>query len=164
MTSPVSACPHAGVRTIGSALAVTASVAVAAALGVTPAAAAPAAPAAPVALAATVASWVPTDGAVTAAPVLAPSLVSAADRRRVARVSGSLRRLRGCESGGGYRTNTGNGYYGAYQFDAGTWRGMGFSGLPHTAPAVVQDAAAARLQAHRGWAPWPACSQALGLR
>jgi uncharacterized protein YabE (DUF348 family) len=40
-------------------------------------------------------------------------------------VSGSLQqwlyKLRMCETGGNYRTNTGNSYYGAYQFLIGTW-------------------------------------------
>jgi uncharacterized protein YabE (DUF348 family) len=40
-------------------------------------------------------------------------------------VSGSLQqwlyKLRMCETGGNYQTNTGNGYYGAYQFLIGTW-------------------------------------------
>lgn len=33
-----------------------------------------------------------------------------------------LLKLRNCESGGNYQINTGNGYYGAYQFSAETWR------------------------------------------
>ncbi|HZG94830.1 MAG TPA: transglycosylase family protein [Mycobacteriales bacterium] len=73
-------------------------------------------------------------------------------------------RLRQCESGGNYRINTGNGYYGAYQFDLSTWRGIGFSGYPHQASPATQDAAARRLQSMRGWSPWPACSRMLGLR
>jgi hypothetical protein len=72
-------------------------------------------------------------------------------------------RLRQCESGGNYRINTGNGYYGAYQFNLSTWRGIGFSGYPHQASPATQDAAARRLQAMRGWSPWPACSRMLGL-
>lgn len=73
-------------------------------------------------------------------------------------------RLRACESGGNYRINTGNGFYGAYQFDLGTWRGLGYSGYPHRASPAVQDQAARRLQAARGWAPWPACAAKLGLK
>jgi len=73
-------------------------------------------------------------------------------------------RLRACESGGNYRINTGNGFYGAYQFAAGTWHGLGYSGLPHQAPPEVQDAAAQRLQARSGWGQWPSCSRRLGLR
>lgn len=73
-------------------------------------------------------------------------------------------RLRQCESGGNYRINTGNGFYGAYQFHPRTWRGLGFPGLPHQAPPEVQDDAARKLQARSGWGQWPACSRRLGLR
>jgi Transglycosylase-like domain len=72
--------------------------------------------------------------------------------------------LRKCESGNNYAINTGNGYYGAYQFDSRTWKSMGYSGLPHRAAPPVQDEAAKRLQAKRGWGPWPACTRKLGLR
>jgi hypothetical protein len=72
--------------------------------------------------------------------------------------------LRKCESNNRYDINTGNGYYGAYQFAAGTWRNLGYSGLPHRAAPVVQDEAAKRLQAKAGWGPWPACTRKLGLR
>lgn len=72
-------------------------------------------------------------------------------------------RLRQCESGGNYRANTGNGYYGAYQFDARTWHGLGYSGYPHQAAPATQDKAAHELQADRGWSPWPACARKLGL-
>ena len=70
-------------------------------------------------------------------------------------------RLRMCESGGNYSTNTGNGYYGAYQFDQRTWHGMGHSGLPSQASKGTQDQAAHDLQAARGWQPWPACARRL---
>src|SRR4051794_19030371 len=72
-------------------------------------------------------------------------------------------RLRQCESGGDYSINTGNGYYGAYQFNLRTWRGLGYSGLPSDAAPATQDRAAATLQSQRGWSPWPACSRKLGL-
>jgi hypothetical protein len=72
-------------------------------------------------------------------------------------------RLRQCESGGNYAINTGNGFYGAYQFDPGTWHGLGYSGLPSSAPPALQDEAAHRLYNDRGWSPWPACSRKLGL-
>jgi resuscitation-promoting factor RpfB len=72
--------------------------------------------------------------------------------------------LRQCESGGNYATDTGNGYYGAYQFSASTWHGLGLSGLPSQAPPATQDAAAVELQARSGWGQWPACSRRLGLR
>lgn len=72
--------------------------------------------------------------------------------------------LRKCESGGNYAINSGNGYYGAYQFAAGTWRKLGYSGLPHEATPATQDEAARQLQNQQGWAPWPACTRKLGLR
>lgn len=79
-------------------------------------------------------------------------------------LAASLAQLRQCEASGNYATNTGNGYYGAYQFDLGTWRGLGLKGLPSEATPEVQDAAAATLHDQRGWAPWPTCSARLGLR
>jgi hypothetical protein len=80
-----------------------------------------------------------------------------------AATSGEFAALRQCESGGNYSINTGNGYYGAYQFSAGTWRSLGYSGLPHQASPATQDAAAAKLQASQGWRPWPGCARKLGL-
>jgi LysM repeat protein len=65
--------------------------------------------------------------------------------------------LRNCESGGNYATDTGNGYYGAYQFSLQTWQGLGYSGLPSSASPATQDAAAQQLYAEDGSAPWPVC-------
>jgi hypothetical protein len=72
-------------------------------------------------------------------------------------------RLRQCESGGRYAEDTGNGYYGAYQFSAATWASLGLRGLPSAAPPAEQDRAAQALEARRGWSQWPACARALGL-
>jgi uncharacterized protein YabE (DUF348 family) len=69
-----------------------------------------------------------------------------------------------CESGGNPATNTGNGYYGLYQFSLSTWRAMGGSGLPSEASAAEQTQRAQALQARSGWGQWPACSAKLGLR
>jgi hypothetical protein len=77
--------------------------------------------------------------------------------------SDDFARLRQCESGDNYRANTGNGYYGAYQFELRTWRGLGYSGYPHQASPATQDKAAHELQADRGWSPWPACARKLHL-
>ena len=71
--------------------------------------------------------------------------------------------LRECESGDNYTIDTGNGFYGAYQFAEPTWLGLGYSGFPNQAPPAVQDQAAQRLQAMDGWGPWPGCSAKLGL-
>ncbi len=53
-----------------------------------------------------------------------------------------LSKLRTCESGGNYQDNTGNGYYGAYQFSAGTWNTLntGYA-RADLAPPAVQDQA-----------------------
>jgi len=74
-----------------------------------------------------------------------------------------LARLRQCESGDDYQANTGNGYYGAYQFALSTWQGLGYSGLPSAAPPAEQDQAAMALQARSGWGQWPVCAAMLGL-
>lgn len=74
--------------------------------------------------------------------------------------SAKARSVRACESGGNYRINTGNGYYGAYQFDAGTWLANGggrYAGRAHQAPAFAQDHIAYRTWLARGWQPW-ACA------
>jgi len=71
--------------------------------------------------------------------------------------------LRECESGDNYQADTGNGFYGAYQFAWSTWTELGYSGRPDQAPYWLQDEAAQKLEAMEGWAPWPACSAALGL-
>ena len=72
-------------------------------------------------------------------------------------------KLRLCEAGGDYTKNTGNGYYGAYQYDIGTWANYGGFARPDLAPPAVQDAKAQATQAARGWNPWPACARKLGL-
>lgn len=72
--------------------------------------------------------------------------------------------LRECESGNNYRENTGNGFYGAYQFSQSTWANLGYPGRPDLEPPAMQDAAAAKLQSEAGWGQWPACAAALGLR
>lgn len=74
-----------------------------------------------------------------------------------------LQQLRSCESGDNYGINTGNGYYGAYQFNQGTWNSVGGTGRPHQNPPHVQDEMATRLYESRGWSPWPSCSRSRGL-
>jgi len=79
-----------------------------------------------------------------------------------ASASSTWAQLRQCESGGNYSTNTGNGYYGAYQFSARTWASLGYSGLPSDAAPAVQDEAALRLAQRSGFGQWPVCGQGMG--
>ncbi|WP_414053183.1 transglycosylase family protein [Macrococcus equi] len=66
-----------------------------------------------------------------------------------------------CESGGNPSINTGNGYYGMYQFDLQTWRGVGGYGYPHQASAAEQTKRAQILYNMRGAQPWPVCGRNL---
>lgn len=74
----------------------------------------------------------------------------------------ALARLRSCE--GSYTSNTGNGYYGAYQFDQSTWGGYGGYAVASDAPPSVQDQKVWETYQRRGWSPWPSCSRSMGLQ
>jgi hypothetical protein len=76
--------------------------------------------------------------------------------------AGALARLRSCE--GSYTTNTGNGYYGAYQYDISTWANYGGYANASLAPPGVQDEKAWLTYQRRGWQPWPSCSNKMGLQ
>lgn len=73
-------------------------------------------------------------------------------------------RLAQCESGGNWKINTGNGYYGGLQFNPRTWRAFGGTGMPHQASRSEQIAVAERTLAVQGWNAWPSCSRKMGLR
>jgi hypothetical protein len=72
---------------------------------------------------------------------------------------GHLQAIAACESGGNYSTNTGNGFYGAYQFTQETWESVGGTGNPAAASPAEQDRRAAMLYAQQGSSPWPVCGQ-----
>ncbi len=69
--------------------------------------------------------------------------------------------LAGCESGGNPRAVNPAGYYGLYQFNVATWRGVGGSGLPHQASAGELTYRAKLLYKSRGRSPWPTCGRLL---
>ncbi|MEU0880753.1 transglycosylase family protein [Lentzea sp. NPDC005914] len=77
-------------------------------------------------------------------------------------------RLAGCEAGGRWDINTGNGYYGGLQFNAGTWAangGTAYAALPHQATREQQIAIATKLRDRAGgtYGAWPGCRAKLGL-
>lgn len=95
---------------------------------------------------------------------LVSAVIDAMSNTHVGVATGDVwEQLRICEAGGDYTRNSGNGYYGAYQYDLDTWANYGGFASPHLAPPAVQDAKARETQASRGWGPWPACARKLGL-
>ncbi|MCC7543476.1 DUF348 domain-containing protein [bacterium] len=69
--------------------------------------------------------------------------------------------LRFCEAGGRYNTDTGNGYYGAYQMNLDFWKAYGGNPAikPSQASPEEQDAVALRGYMKRGAQPWPVCGR-----
>lgn len=95
-----------------------------------------------------------------------PALAHGIHRGRIIAppTAANFKKLRSCESSGNYTAvNRSNRYFGAYQFSVPTWQSLGYDGLPHEASPEVQDEAAQRLQAKRGWRQWPGCSRRLRL-
>jgi hypothetical protein len=73
-------------------------------------------------------------------------------------------RLAGCEAGGNWAENTGNGYYGGLQFDLQTWHSYGGSGYPSDASRSTQIAIGTKVRdANGGYSAWPSCASQLGL-
>jgi hypothetical protein len=70
-----------------------------------------------------------------------------------------LQAIAACESGGNPATDTGNGFYGKYQFTQSTWASVGGSGNPAAAAEAEQDQRAAMLYAREGASPWPVCGR-----
>jgi uncharacterized protein YabE (DUF348 family) len=73
--------------------------------------------------------------------------------------------LAGCESGGNWAINTGNGYFGGVQFDLNTWvrqGGLRYAQRADLATREEQIAIAEVTRARQGWGAWPTCSARLG--
>jgi len=71
-----------------------------------------------------------------------------------------------CESGGNWKINTGNGFYGGLQFAAGTWKAYGgktYASQAHLATKTEQIAIARRVLAGQGPGAWPTCGRRAGL-
>ena len=92
----------------------------------------------------------------TAALLVVPATAATASGDSM---SDQMARLRSCESSSNYRANTGNGYYGAYQFSQSTWRSLGYPNRPDQNAGKTQDDAVVKLHSSHGWRPWPACAR-----
>ncbi|GMA40968.1 transglycosylase family protein [Mobilicoccus caccae] len=85
---------------------------------------------------------------------------------RVAAAGNVWDRVAACESGGNWKINTGNGYYGGLQFSASSWRAAGgarYANLPHRASKSEQIATAKNLLRMQGPRAWPSCGPRAGL-
>ncbi len=103
---------------------------------------------------------------ITIAEIHARADVEMARWNRVEPTAEQWDNLRFCEATRDYTINTGNSYYGAYQFNVQTWVDMGGSGLPSDAAPEEQDARARYLYALRGsgydrGGAWPVCGRFL---
>ncbi|WP_197503651.1 resuscitation-promoting factor [Mycobacterium sp. 852002-30065_SCH5024008] len=73
--------------------------------------------------------------------------------------------IAGCEAGGNWAINTGNGYYGGVQFDQGTWErngGLRFASRADLATREEQITIAEVTRERQGWGAWPVCSGRAG--
>lgn len=101
------------------------------------------------------------------APVRTPSAPAATSSAPAAVPSGggsglNWAALAACESGGNPSIVSSNGlYHGLYQFNVGTWRSVGGSGVPSQASAAEQTSRAQILYSQRGAQPWPHCGPRL---
>ncbi|MFI0714313.1 transglycosylase family protein [Streptomyces inhibens] len=105
---------------------------------------------------------------ITAAAVLlaAGALNLTSEQPAEARGGGAWDRLAGCESGGNWRIDTGNGFSGGLQLAHSTWRSFGggtYGARAAHASRAQQIQVAERVLARQGWGAWPACSARLGL-
>jgi hypothetical protein len=73
--------------------------------------------------------------------------------------SPTLQAIAACESGANPAADTGNGFFGKYQFTLQTWASVGGSGNPARASEAEQDRRAALLYAREGASPWPVCGR-----
>lgn len=91
-------------------------------------------------------------GALTAAPLVVGTGTANADGHNWDAVAA-------CESGGNWAINSGNGYYGGLQFNLGTWRANGGSGMPHQASKSEQIRVAENIAHSQGMGAWPVCGR-----
>ncbi|MFJ9776926.1 transglycosylase family protein [Kitasatospora sp. NPDC101157] len=74
--------------------------------------------------------------------------------------------LADCESGGDWRADTGNGFYGGLQIQPPTWAesgGLHFADRPDHANRREQTTVGEEIVRQQGWEAWPSCARQLGL-
>ncbi|MFJ6385651.1 transglycosylase family protein [Kitasatospora sp. NPDC092039] len=74
--------------------------------------------------------------------------------------------LADCESGGDWRADTGNGFYGGLQIRPSTWAEAGgprFADRPDHASRREQTTVGEEIVRRQGWEAWPSCARELGL-
>lgn len=102
------------------------------------------------------------NGKVVAKDILKTEITLAAMPKIIAKggaiTTDTWSKLAWCESRGNPADNTGNGFYGAYQFSHSTWGGYDGYYNASDAPLSVQTDRAAQIQAVSGWRPWPVCA------
>ena len=67
-----------------------------------------------------------------------------------------------CESGGNWRSNTGNGHFGGLQFKQATWTANGGVGSPANASRAEQIRVAENVLRTQGIGAWPKCGAYAG--
>jgi hypothetical protein len=73
--------------------------------------------------------------------------------------SSELQKIAQCESSGNPSAVSPDGTYrGKYQFSRETWRELGGTGDPASAPESLQDEMAAKVMATQGPSAWPNCA------
>ena len=71
-------------------------------------------------------------------------------------------RVAKCESGGNWKINTGNGYYGGLQISARTWKAYGgkkYASNAHRTSKTKQIKIAEKILKGQGWGAWGACGR-----
>jgi hypothetical protein len=113
-------------------------------------------------------SYFATDSSVLASPTPSPVVTQSAGYAGGPLTEEQITYLGSCEAGMDPTKNTGNGFYGAFQFSYGTWQSMG-TGYERAdlAPLDVQKDAVQRLLSRSSiYTQFPACSrkmQSIGL-
>ncbi|HEU5108304.1 MAG TPA: transglycosylase family protein, partial [Micromonosporaceae bacterium] len=70
-----------------------------------------------------------------------------------------------CESGGNWKINTGNGYYGGLQFSRSTWKAYGgakYASTANKATRAEQITIAKKVLKGQGIGAWPTCGKKAG--